>query len=952
MGAFSRFMRRTANSSRNVLELVRAGRLGQPYGAPYQIVDEGQHHKLRRYETCPDEGAPAVLLVPPLMVTSEVYDIEEDLSAVAILGRHGVAPYVVDFGAPERATGGMSRTLDDHVLAVVRSIELIVKTTGRPVHLAGYSQGGMFAYQAASYLRSEGIASVITFGSPVDIYRSLPAVHSEATAALIRVVEPVVQKGLEKIEGLPGTLTSTAFKLVSPRKEVEQRVDFVRKLHDRGALERREARRRFLGGEGFVAWPGPAFRAFVEQFILHNRMLSGGFVLGGRTVTLADIACPILAFVGLHDDMARPAAVRAITRAAPDAEVHIAEVRAGHFGLVVGSQARTVTWPTVAQWIQHLSAGAPLPAVLIRPAPRRAADDEPDGAGFDVDVDIDLFVDAVADSAKAAWRRLGDMTASATDALAAIRYQEPRLRRLARLTPATRTSPSAWLASRAKEDPDATFFLYQGRAFTYRDADTRVSNVVRGLHAAGVRPGDRVAVVMGSRPSFLSVVTALVRLGAVAVVSPPDVSRERLGDALGAIGVRRIVADPQRGATCRGLVPTDVLVLGGGGAKRSLEAGLVDLEAIDPAAVDLSADIVPDAGLARDLAVIFLRPSESSELRAAPVTNHRWALSALGAAAVCTLKDDDTVYCCIPLHHPAALLVGVGAALSGGSRLALADGFSAATFWPEVRRYGATVAFYAGEMLRPLVHNKPTRGDHTHPLRVVAGSGMRKDLWEKLAERFGVSVMEFYASTTHKVIMANPSGEKVGSLGRELPGSAETLVVSCDLATGELARAQHGRLVRAPVGEPGLLAAKLGPEDDVPQGTIVTNAFVDWDRYYVTSDVVRRDAQGDTWFIDALSGFVQTRSGPVSTRQVESALYALPEIELCAVWADGAELHAVFQAREKVLPERIEGAVAALPEHARPASIRQVEKVALTEGYRPDKRALSARPRSAAPARS
>ncbi len=943
MGVLSRLIRRTATSSRNVLELVRAGRLGEPYGAPHRIVDQGEHHRLRRYETCPEDDAPPALLVPPLMVTSEVYDIEEELSAVVMLGRAGVVPYVVDFGAPERESGGMSRTLDDHVLAVVRSVELITRTTGRKVHLCGYSQGGMFAYQAAAFLRSEGVASVVTFGSPVDIHKSLPAVHSDAAAALMRVVEPVVTMGLEKIEGLPGTLTSTAFKLVSPRKEVEQRVDFVRKLHDRGALERREARRRFLGGEGFVAWPGPAFRAFVEQFIVHNRMMSGGFVLDGRTVTLADITCPILAFVGAHDDMARPATVRAITKAAPDAEIHFAEVAAGHFGLVVGSRAKSVTWPTVAGWIQYCERTAPLPSILARPEPRRPGDDEPDGAGFDVDVDIDLFVDAVADTAKAAWRRFGDMTASATDALAAIRYQEPRLRRLAELTPDPRTSASLWLAERARAEPDATFFLYQGRAFTYRDADTRVSNVVRGLWACGVRPREAVGVVMGSRPSFLSVVTALVRLGAVPVIAPPDAPAECIAGAFTTAGVKRVVADPQHAASAASIAGVEVLALGGGPRRGPYAMGIVDMEAIDPTGVALPEPLVLDAGLARDLAAVLLRPAEGGQLRAAPVTNHRWALSAQGAAAVCTLKDDDTVYCAVPLHHPGGLLVGVGAALGGGARLALADGFSASRFWPEVRRYGATVAFYAGEMLRPLVHEKPSRGDRTHPLRLVAGSGMRPDLWRKLGERFGVGVMEFYASTSHKVIMANPSGEKVGALGRDLPGGAATAVVACDLATGELRRAQHGRLVRAAVDEPGLLAALLDPADEAPAGTIVSGAFAAGDRYYVSSDVVRRDANGDTWFVDALSGFVATASGPVSTRQIEEALYALPEVELAAAWAESSAIVACYQAHDPIPDQRIAEALSSLAPHARPARVARAERIPLTEGFRPDKAALRRR---------
>ncbi len=44
----------------------------------------------------------------------------------------------------------MERTLDDHVRAVADAVEIVRRTTGRDVHLAGYSQGGMFCYQAAA----------------------------------------------------------------------------------------------------------------------------------------------------------------------------------------------------------------------------------------------------------------------------------------------------------------------------------------------------------------------------------------------------------------------------------------------------------------------------------------------------------------------------------------------------------------------------------------------------------------------------------------------------------------------------------------------------------------------------------------------------------------------------------------------------------------------------------
>src|SRR5690606_23372316 len=98
---------------------------------------------------------PSVLLVPPLMVTAEIYDVSADSSGVGALLERGVAPFVVDFGAPEREAGGMTRTLDDHVLAVSSAIDRVCAITGRDVHLAGYSQGGMFCYQVAALRRSE-----------------------------------------------------------------------------------------------------------------------------------------------------------------------------------------------------------------------------------------------------------------------------------------------------------------------------------------------------------------------------------------------------------------------------------------------------------------------------------------------------------------------------------------------------------------------------------------------------------------------------------------------------------------------------------------------------------------------------------------------------------------------------------------------------------------------------
>src|SRR5215475_3121586 len=393
-GGWARRLRRLGRAWDNALELARAGRLTAPYGAPFELVHEERVYRLRRYARDAVATAPAapLLLVPPLMVAAEVYDISPDVSAVAYLGRAGVDVWLVDFGAPEREEGGMSRTLDDHVRAVAQAIDRVRGATGRDVHLAGYSQGGMFCYQAAAFRRAAGIASIIALGSPVDLHRTLQ-VGEDATERLLGGLRAALSWPLARIEGLPGFLTSTGFKLLSARKELHQLVDFVKNLHDREALEKREAKRLFLGGEGFVAWPGPAFRKFVDDLVVGNRMASGGFVIDGHTVTLADITCPILYAVGSRDEMGRPAAVRGVRRACPRVRVmYELPVTAGHFGLVVGSTALAVTWPSVVDWMRWLEGrgGPPATAIDVRAAAADAdAGDEDPAEGGPTGLDLE-----------------------------------------------------------------------------------------------------------------------------------------------------------------------------------------------------------------------------------------------------------------------------------------------------------------------------------------------------------------------------------------------------------------------------------------------------------------------------------------------------------------------------------------------------------------------------------
>ncbi|MDB4990203.1 MAG: Polyhydroxyalkanoic acid synthase, partial [Myxococcaceae bacterium] len=276
--------------AQNALEIARVGRLSPEVHAPYTVVRRERIYKLRHYakQDTAIKLDTALLLVPPLMVTPEVYDIDPPISAIRMLENQGVDVWVVDFGIPEQEEGGLARTLDDHVRAVDHAIDQVRSATGRDVHLAGYSQGGMFCYQVAAYRHGAGIKSLITFGAPVDLHRN-SALKDELATRVIDTLSGMTRSMLQAMEGLPGAFSSIGFRVLSMKKELKSMVGFVSHLHDREALMRGESSRRFLHGEGFVYWPGPALRTFFEEFVVDNRLSQGGFVVDGRSLTLADI---------------------------------------------------------------------------------------------------------------------------------------------------------------------------------------------------------------------------------------------------------------------------------------------------------------------------------------------------------------------------------------------------------------------------------------------------------------------------------------------------------------------------------------------------------------------------------------------------------------------------------------------------------------------------------------
>src|SRR5258708_18904146 len=76
---------------------------------------------------------------------------------------------------------------------------------------------------------------------------------------------------------------------------------------------------------------------------------------------------------------------------------------------------------------------------------------------------------------------------------------------------------------RVAEHPDAAWLLWKDTQFSWREVLSNSLRAANGLLELGVRPGERVAILMGNRPEFLWAHLGIVFLGAHSV--PVNISQ-------------------------------------------------------------------------------------------------------------------------------------------------------------------------------------------------------------------------------------------------------------------------------------------------------------------------------------------------------------------------------------------------------------------------------------------
>src|SRR5262249_31109090 len=82
--------------------------------------------------------------------------------------------------------------------------------------------------------------------------------------------------------------------------------------------------------------------------------------------------------------------------------------------------------------------------------------------------------------------------------------------------PQERTVPPL-LSAQAARYADRTLFACDGERWSFRGAVEIAARTAGSLHAAGVQPGERVAILCSNRPELMRVFLGCAWLGAIAV---------------------------------------------------------------------------------------------------------------------------------------------------------------------------------------------------------------------------------------------------------------------------------------------------------------------------------------------------------------------------------------------------------------------------------------------------
>jgi len=436
--------------------------------------------------------------------------------------------------------------------------------------------------------------------------------------------------------------------------------------------------------------------------------------------------------------------------------------------------------------------------------------------------------------------------------------------------PRERTVP-AMLTRQAERHGGKLLVSAGGASWSFAQARDAASRFATTLREAGIRPGDRVALICSNRIEFLQVFLGCAWCGAVAVPINTASRGHQLQHILSNCGARLMIIEDGFRAN---LDQIDV-------ASLPLETiWTIDAEA--PVRIGrltsapLPAPGLPDApALLRpgDMLTILYTSGTTGPSKGVCCPHAQYYWWALNTAELLELGEDDVLCTTLPLFHTNALNTFFQALLTG-IPVTFEPRFSASDFFAALRRSNATVTYVLGAMV-PILLSRPQRAEESaHRARRALAPGVPARFHAAFTERTGIRLIDGWGSTETNFVLGT-------TVDRQRPG-----------LMGPVHRGFSARVVDeddndVPDGTPGELVVRADEPFAFSTGYFAApdKTVEAWrNLWFHTGDRVVREADGYFRFIDRIKDAIRRRGENISSFEVEQVLLSHPAVAMAAAF--------------------------------------------------------------------
>jgi len=430
----------------------------------------------------------------------------------------------------------------------------------------------------------------------------------------------------------------------------------------------------------------------------------------------------------------------------------------------------------------------------------------------------------------------------------------------------------AELALERQGDHDSLF--YEGSWHSAGSLADRAARFATGLTDLGVRPGDRLVVLMANCPEVLITYSAAWRAGAAVTPLIFLVSEDELRNALvdsGAVGVVTTAEFLPKVSAALAGTPEVRFVVVPGAAPGSAAPGVPVLDFAEVASA-APGSIVDRSGT--DLAALLYTGGTTGRSKGVPLTHANLFWSGWAAHQNSVRANLSTGLLPLPLAHAYGLLVFcIGFHGDEGARTILMRWFDPAGWLKLAEEHRAQASALVPSMIQMLLGQPLEEADLSELTWISSGaSPLAEEVRREFEARVPSAIIyEGYGCTeSATVISTNPYGaRRVGSVGRPVAGCEVSIQ---DDSGAELPTGQDGEICAR---SPGVMSGYWHATDSA--STVLAGGWLH------TGDIGHVDADGYVYVVDRKKDLILRGGFNVFPRDVEDVLLAHPAVALAGV---------------------------------------------------------------------